>query len=160
MPVPTSERAMTGRRPTRSERRGQRKSAPNWPNGYADESEPNEAPMLSPKCARSATLIGNVIVKPRRLRNVERSTVAIETALAGLNCVEDASGAGGGEGPSSAPPVADMRALLSLLTRSIGRTVGVATVGLGDEVQPVEGTATSAAIALANTTPSMSLVIF
>mmetsp|Transcript_3083 Transcript_3083/g.9728 ORF Transcript_3083/g.9728 Transcript_3083/m.9728 type:complete len:259 (-) Transcript_3083:436-1212(-) len=32
-PVPPSDRAMTGRRPTRSERRGQRKSAPKVPSG-------------------------------------------------------------------------------------------------------------------------------
>ena len=106
--MPPRESAITGRRPTRSDRRGQRKRAPKVPSGYADDSEPNEAPICNSKCSRSATLTGKVSVKPRRLRKVERRTEATETfdAVLSRRSRPTEAGGGGGVGDGALPAAA------------------------------------------------------
>ena len=79
-PEPRSERTMTGLRPTRSESVGQRKRPKSIPIGYADVSQPSDAPTSRPKCApeRPRRDRAGHHVKPRRLRKAARRTANTE----------------------------------------------------------------------------------
>jgi hypothetical protein len=48
------------------------------PSGYAEESEPKDAPIGNEKCSPSAGWIGEAIVNPKRFRNDANSTAGTD----------------------------------------------------------------------------------
>lgn len=69
---------------------GHRNTPRSIPRGYAEESEPKEAPRGREKCLPSAGWMGEAIVKPRRLRKAARRTAGTERSY--LNSLDNKLG--------------------------------------------------------------------
>lgn len=88
---------------------GQRKTPNIIPSGYADDSDPNEAPSGRPKCLPSDGCMGEVMVNPRRFRNEAKRTAGTERSLDSARVNADAGALEGGllppppSKPSSSP---------------------------------------------------------